>query len=66
MKCNECKRKVRNSFVDKLNHVAKYHPDRIVTSLPMVANVSLIVGQSLGDKLKGLLYGVESDRKESV
>ena len=55
MRCKLCKRKVRNSFNDRLTHIARYHPEKIVLSLPMVANVSRVFGEMLGDRLKGLL-----------
>src|SRR5262245_1908630 len=57
MKCHVCQRRVRNSFNDKLQHVLKYHPDRLIAGLPLVASVARAMGETLGERMKGFIYG---------
>lgn len=54
MKCQLCKRNVRNSFVDKLEHIAKYHPEHILQRFQHLPDLSRTIGERMADKLKGL------------
>jgi 3-methyladenine DNA glycosylase AlkC len=55
MTCNECKRRVRNSFTDKLNHVLNYHPDRFIAAVSQWPQISKAVGQHIGEQTKRLV-----------
>lgn len=56
MKCNLCKRKVRNSFVDKLKHAIEYHPDTLLSRFNHLPAIAYSVGERLGVKARSL-YG---------
>jgi len=62
MRCKVCNRRVKDAFENKLNHIVQYHPDRIIVALPMVATISKLFGERIGDKLKGLF----TNAKENV
>lgn len=55
MKCNDCKRKVRNSFMDKLQHVIDYHPDRFIKVVAQWPEISRSVGIHIGEQTKKLV-----------
>jgi len=52
--CEECGRKIRNSFMDKLNHMVQYHPDRILNRWKDAPQVGYSIGYRLGQMVKGL------------
>jgi hypothetical protein len=53
MKCQQCKRKVRESFSDKLLHVMKYHPDMLLTRVQHIPAISRSIGEQFAELLKG-------------
>lgn len=53
MKCNKCRRRVRDSFSDKLLHVMQYHPEMLLTRVARVPEISRSIGEQLAELLKG-------------
>lgn len=53
MTCNHCKRSVRDSFVDKLRHMATYHPDMLIEKAQQLPVKRLYqIGEQLGKMVK--------------
>lgn len=58
MKCAMCKRKVRDSFADKLKHMMQFHPDRLVQNAAVkLPSISRSIGEQLGEILSNALKG---------
>lgn len=53
MNCNQCNRRVRDSFSDKLLHMMKYHPDQLLTWVHKLPAISYTIGEQLAMLLKG-------------
>ena len=53
MTCNKCKRRVRDSFTDKLQHMAAYHPDLMFEKIQRLPIERLYqIGEQLGKMVK--------------
>jgi hypothetical protein len=57
MKCNLCKRRVRNSFMDKLTHMMNYHPDKLLDRLSHIPELSYNFGAAMAESIKGVFNG---------
>lgn len=55
MQCQMCRRKVRESFGDKFNHMLTYHPDKLLNRVVAFPAISKSIGEQLADALKAAL-----------
>lgn len=62
MKCNYCKRRVRDSFADKLKHVWSYHPDHLISRFQHWPQISFELGSMFGEKLKRKIHAAKNLR----
>jgi hypothetical protein len=53
MKCRQCKRKVRDSFADKMVHVMRFHPDLLLSRVQTIPELSRSIGEQFAELLKG-------------
>lgn len=67
MKCNECNRKIRDSFTDKLQHVMTYHPDRFIAAVSQWPEISRAIGYHIGEQTRKLVirYATKNLSKEN-
>lgn len=52
MKCNHCNRRVKDSVQGRINHMVKYHQDKILGMGMRIAANPYGFGQALGEYVK--------------